>query len=64
MGNRHVSLKDLARELNVSISTVPGALKNHPDISEEVRIKVRRLAEERSYISKPLVMELLNRKPE
>ena len=59
MSNRNVSLKDLARELNVSISTVSRALKDHPDISEEVRLKVKCLAKERNYSSNPLAMGLL-----
>ncbi|RKD89881.1 LacI family DNA-binding transcriptional regulator [Mangrovibacterium diazotrophicum] len=59
MSKRHVSLKDLARELNVSISTVSRALKDHPDISEEVRKKVKRLAAERNYSPNPLAMGLL-----
>jgi len=59
MSKRHVSLKDLANELNVSISTVSRALKDHPDISEEVRKKVKRLAAERNYSPNPLAMGLL-----
>jgi len=59
MANRHISLKDLARELNVSISTVSRALKDHPDISEEVRLKVKRLAAELNYSPNPLAMGLL-----
>ncbi|MGD9928462.1 MAG: LacI family DNA-binding transcriptional regulator [Mangrovibacterium sp.] len=59
MGNRHTSLKDLARELNVSISTVSRALKNHPDISPEMREKVKQLAKLRKYSPNPLAMGLL-----
>jgi DNA-binding LacI/PurR family transcriptional regulator len=59
MGNRHVSLKDLAKELNVSISTVSRALKDHPDISLEMRKKVKRLAIARNYTPNPLAMGLL-----
>ncbi|WP_163717776.1 LacI family DNA-binding transcriptional regulator [Mangrovibacterium lignilyticum] len=59
MSKRHVSLKDLAKELNVSISTVSRALKDHPDISEEVRQKVKHLASERNYSPNPLAMGLL-----
>ncbi|MCW0483015.1 LacI family DNA-binding transcriptional regulator [Gaoshiqia sediminis] len=59
MGNRHTSLKDLARELNVSISTVSRALRNHPDISPEMREKVKQLANLRKYSPNPLAMGLL-----
>lgn len=59
MATRRVSLKDLAQELNISISTVSRALKNHPDISLEVKKKVKQLAEERNYSPNPLAMGLL-----
>ncbi|WP_423126789.1 LacI family DNA-binding transcriptional regulator [Gaoshiqia sp. Z1-71] len=62
MGNRHVSLKDLARELNVSISTVSRALKDHPDISPEMRQRVKQLAAARHYSPNPLAMGLLKQK--
>ncbi len=56
---RHISLKDLARELNVSISTVSRALKDHPNISPEVKARVKKLAEEWDYRPNPLAMGLL-----
>ncbi|GET24042.1 LacI family DNA-binding transcriptional regulator [Prolixibacter sp. NT017] len=59
MGNRYISLKDLANELHVSISTVSRALKDHPDISVEMRQKVKKLAQERNYSPNPLAMGLL-----
>jgi LacI family transcriptional regulator len=59
MAKRHVSLKDLAAELNVSISTVSRALKNHPDISTELIQKVQDLAHARNYTPNPLAMGLL-----
>lgn len=59
MGKRHVSLKDLAAELNVSISTVSRALKNCPEISPEVTRKVQELARVRNYTPNPLAMGLL-----
>ena len=59
MAKRHVSLKDLATELNVSISTVSRALKNHPDISCEMTRKVQELARARNYTPNPLAMGLL-----
>lgn len=59
MSKRHISLKDLAQELGVSISTVSRALKNHPDISPEMTKKIQALAEERNYTPNPLAMGLL-----
>ncbi len=59
MINKHISLKDLAKELGVSISTVSRALKNHPDISNELKQKVKALALEKNYSPNPLAMGLL-----
>ncbi|WP_346860977.1 LacI family DNA-binding transcriptional regulator [uncultured Draconibacterium sp.] len=59
MGKRHISLKDLAKELDVSISTVSRALKNHPEISPELTKKIQALAAERNYTPNPLAMGLL-----
>ncbi|MCL3779726.1 LacI family transcriptional regulator [Prolixibacteraceae bacterium JC049] len=59
MKKKHLSLKDLASELKVSISTVSRALKNHPDISPEMTKKVQALARKRNYTPNPLAMGLL-----
>lgn len=59
MSKRHVSLKDLALEIGVSISTVSRALNNHPDISPEMTRKVQKLATARNYTPNPLAMGLL-----
>jgi DNA-binding LacI/PurR family transcriptional regulator len=59
MVKRHVSLKDLANELGVSVSTVSRALKNHPDISPELTKKIQKLAIEKNYTPNPLAMGLL-----
>jgi LacI family transcriptional regulator len=56
---RHISLKDLAQELGVSISTVSRALNNHPDISPDITQKVKKLAAELNYTPNPLAMGLL-----
>lgn len=58
-GKRHISLKDLAQEIGVSISTVSRALNNHPDISPEVTRKIQKLAAEMNYTPNPLAMGLL-----
>jgi len=42
MAKRHVTLKDLANELGVSVSTISRALKNHPDISPELTKKIQK----------------------
>lgn len=59
MDKKYVSLKDLAEELSVSVSTVSRALKDHPDISLEMRQRVKELAEMRHYSPNPLAMGLL-----
>lgn len=59
MNKRHISLKDLANELGVSISTISRALKNHPDISSELTQKIQQLAKDRNYTPNPLAMGLL-----
>jgi LacI family transcriptional regulator len=59
MKKRHVSLKDLADELGISISTVSRALKNNPIISPELTKKIQELAISRNYIPNPLAMGLL-----
>jgi DNA-binding LacI/PurR family transcriptional regulator len=58
-GKRHISLKDLAQKVGVSISTVSRALNNHPDISPEVTEKIQKLAAEMNYTPNPLAMGLL-----
>ncbi|HEY9124954.1 MAG TPA: LacI family DNA-binding transcriptional regulator [Bacteroidales bacterium] len=55
----HVSLKDLAKELKISISSVSRALKNHPDISPELAQKVQELARQKNYKPNPYAIRLL-----
>ena len=59
MKKRLTSLKDLADELGISISTVSRALKNNPMISPELTQKIKELAIKRNYIPNPLAMGLL-----
>jgi len=59
MKKRLTSLKDLADELEISISTVSRALKNNPMISPELTRKIKELAASRNYIPNPLAMGLL-----
>lgn len=46
----HVTLKDMAQELNLSISTVSRALNDHPDINIDTKEKVKKLALEWNYV--------------
>lgn len=59
----HVSLKDLAEELNVSISTVSRALKESSEIGLELKTKIKALAKERNYRPNPFAMSLLKNSP-
>ena len=58
MKKRAVTLKDIANELGVSISTVSRALRDHSDISPEIIRNVKKLAIEKNYIPNPLAMGL------
>jgi DNA-binding LacI/PurR family transcriptional regulator len=49
MRQKRVTIYDLANELGVSASYVSRALNNHPSISEKVREKVKRKANELNY---------------
>ena len=60
---KHVSLKDLAEELGVSVSTVSRALKDSPEIGEEMRERVKKLAGEWNYRPNPFAISLLKNNP-
>lgn len=60
--SKRTSLKDIARELNISISTVSRALRNVGEVSEETRRKVKELAESWKYKPDPLALGLLKNK--
>ena len=49
-----ITIKDIARELGISVSTVSRALQNHPDISEKTKEQVKACARELNY--KPNIM--------
>ncbi|WP_291867835.1 LacI family DNA-binding transcriptional regulator [Maribacter sp.] len=46
---RNITLKELARELDLSISTISRALNDHPDIKPTTIERVKKLAKERHY---------------
>ncbi len=43
------TLKQISEQLKLSVSTVSRALKNHPDIAEETKQRVRELADQLEY---------------
>ena len=44
-----ITIKDIAKILGISVSTVSRALKNHPDISAETKKEVQELAKKLNY---------------
>ena len=56
MNKPQITIKDIARELGVSPSTVSRALKDNPDISQETRDAIHKYAREHNY--KPNVLAL------
>ena len=51
---KSITIKDIAKELGISVSTVSRALQNHPDISEATKVLVRDCAKRLNY--KPNIM--------
>ncbi len=60
---RPVTLKELATELGVAISTVSRALKNSNEVGPEITKKVKELAKKRNYRPNPFAMSLLKNAP-
>lgn len=52
------TIKDIARELNVSSSTVSRALKDYPGISDETKRKVKELADKMDYRPNAIALSL------
>ena len=57
-----VTIKDIAKELDISVSTVSRALQDNPAISEDTRQKVKAFAELYNYKPNKLALKLRNRK--
>ncbi len=62
MRNHQVTIKDIAKELGISVSTVSRALKDHPDISTETKKKVQDLAKKLRYKPNTIALSLKNRR--
>ena len=57
------SLKDLAKELGVSIATVSRALRNSPEIGKEMQQRVKDLAKRLNYRPNPFAQSLRKEAP-
>jgi LacI family transcriptional regulator len=60
MSNKRIRLKDLALQLNVSIPTVSRALKDRPDISPELKEKIKALANNLHYQPNAMASQFKN----
>ncbi|MGM0667868.1 MAG: LacI family DNA-binding transcriptional regulator [Bacteroidota bacterium] len=58
MNKENVTIKDIARELQIAPSTVSRALKDHPDISPETKKLVNDLAGKWNYRPNPIALSL------
>ncbi|MDE5948665.1 MAG: LacI family transcriptional regulator [Prevotella sp.] len=62
--NKHrTSLKDLAKELGVSIATVSRALRNSPEIGKDMQTRVKELARQLNYRPNPFARSLRREAP-
>ena len=59
---KRITLKEIANELNVSISTVSKSLKNSPEIGEDTRQKIIAFAKAHNYRPNNIALSLKNRK--
>jgi len=62
MQSGRVTIKDIARELGISPSTVSRAIKDHPDISSDTKKLVNDLVEKLKYKPDALALSLRSRK--
>jgi DNA-binding LacI/PurR family transcriptional regulator len=62
MKSSQITIKDIARELGISPSTVSRALKDHPDISQETKRLVNELAKKLNYRPNIIALSLRSQK--
>lgn len=56
------TIKDIARQLGMSVSTISRAMNNHPDIKPETKQKIMRAIEQLNYTPNALARSLIHRK--
>jgi len=62
MKKRQITIKDIAKELGISPSTVSRALKDHPDISVKTKLAVNELAKKLKYKPNEIALSLRHSK--
>ncbi|PWJ58454.1 LacI family transcriptional regulator [Dyadobacter jejuensis] len=60
--DKPATIKDVARALNISISTVSRALRNMPDVNQDTRQAVLRKVEELDYQPNQIALSLITQK--
>jgi DNA-binding LacI/PurR family transcriptional regulator len=60
--SNQLTIKDIAKKLGVSVSTVSRALKDHPDISDETKKLIKAFATEVNYRPNALALSLRRQK--
>ena len=63
MENKITTLKEIARRLNFSVSTVSRALHNHPSIGLRTTAQVQKLAKELNYEPNQTALLFKQQKP-
>jgi DNA-binding LacI/PurR family transcriptional regulator len=59
---KHITIKDVARQLNVSVSTISRAFNDKYDIKKETRDRILKAAAEMGYHPNPIAKKLIQRK--
>lgn len=62
MAKKEITIKDIAQQLNVSVSTVSRALSNHPRIGLYTKERVLSLAQKLNFRPNPMAVNLKNSK--
>jgi LacI family transcriptional regulator len=56
------TIKDIAKQVGLSVTTVSRALNNHDDVSQETKLRVREVADQLGYIPNTLAQRFQKRK--
>ncbi len=60
--SKNTTIIDIAKKLNISTSTVSRALNNHPDIKQETKDQVKKIAKKLHYSPNPIAQSLKSKR--